>query len=126
MVVARGDLARRVIFRADEADYLRWRADAARMDVTFSEWARLCLDAGRRVAAREGARVVPEVRVESKQDLGSARVDAPVGVGRLEGMLGSVAVDEQRERIRLLAETGGRCTADVAVGQRCFLCGKRH
>lgn len=119
---AMGKYDRRVIFRASEMDYIRWRADALRGgSQSFGEWARKCLN--------EAGGRLPAERVEEKTERAYPYFVrdkvAKVGSGRVKTVESS-AFEQGQATARALAQRAGRCTADVERGVRCRLCGKHH
>lgn len=95
----------RVVFRADPEDYERWKRDARNKGMSFGEHVRQLLNHAGVTAVREppsSVAVPPQARLPS----------APVGAARVSA--------------RDMAVRGGKCSADVAFGSRCKLCGEVH
>lgn len=118
------------LLRMTEADYVRWRADAERRGKNFADWVResLNLAAGRvPVVSKEPAPPArePEVTPDTPAREPDA-VPAPGlgGVSRLQSPPGGFV--RMRETAKELAARSGKCSADVARGTRCKLCGKIH
>lgn len=126
----------REVFRASDQDGIRWRADAARAGMNYSEWIRFCLNrmSGRDLNAVLG-KPSPKARQPEAVEVNAGAVERHAGVGReappsqlppraLESPTGGFV--RMRETARDLAGRTGKCTADVARGTRCKLCGKIH
>lgn len=128
-------MSKTYLLRMTPQELVRWKADAARRDLSLAEWIRMCLNDGagrdpevayqriseskrkpeRGIPEKEPVILAPPARTE----------EAIVGRGRFRA-LDSLAVEAERERARELALKQGRCTADVASGTRCKLCGRVH
>jgi hypothetical protein len=117
-------------------DAIRWRADAARANMNYSEWIRFCLN---RMSGRDLDAVLrkpaPKARV-SEAPVEAARepeaASDAVGLGRTSQAT-SLPLESRptgfvrmQEQARDLAQKNGRCSADVSRGARCKLCGKIH
>jgi hypothetical protein len=121
-------------FRCLEADDIRWRADAERAGMTYSEWIRHCLNygGGRKAHVKPVTPArKPEVIEGPKGREEEVTVAVPAGREPAPSQLPPRTLESGgfmrlRETARDLAEKNGKCTADVARGTRCKLCGKIH
>ena len=113
----------RVELRGTDEDIERWFTDAENRGLDFSQWARLCLDSG----PMRFPEPTPGAPVDRPRGRGE---EVEVAAGR-EGTVDSgresrLQFESLREQARDMAVREGRCTADVARGTRCKLCGKVH
>lgn len=116
--------------RLSEEEMRRYRADAKRAKRSFADHVRHCLEVVSRSPASHPrgadsagvgkARVSPtrQVRVDDLQERPSTV--------RVTEVPSAMSFAEERDRARDLAQSMGRCTADVGKGLRCRLCGKIH
>lgn len=113
------------LLRLSEADYVRWRADAARRGLKFSEWIRQALNEGSGRAVKERKPASPPVREPEAASVGVGPIEqVAIPAGRaVPSPQGFTALRAQAQD---LAARSGKCTADVARGTRCKLCGKIH
>jgi hypothetical protein len=133
----------RVQARCYVADDIRWRADAARAGMDYSSWIRHCLNygGGRKAQVKpvtparqpevieeptgRAADVTPEVPARQER-VAVAVVREPPPSQLPPSALESGGFMRMRETAKGLAQTNGKCTADVARGTRCKLCAKIH
>lgn len=108
------------------ADFVRYAAMAAREGESFNAWVgQAMFEKAKREQGEKRVADVQNVPKAATTPGRQVRVETTAGVGRL-GEVSSESFEANRERARLMAERSGRCTADVARGSRCKLCGQVH
>jgi hypothetical protein len=114
------------LFQMTDEENESFRADAKRRGLSFADWLRVCLteQAGRQpVVFALPVKEQPAPKPEPAPVTPARIPVAHVGGGRIEGVS---SFTQAREAARDLAQRSGKCTADVARGTRCKLCGEVH